>query len=165
LILQLTPEHCQSIKTHAESTYPEECCGFLLGQLQCAEQKDSHWVLEIWWAKNTWSPELETITEVDSANQPFSKTNRYWIDPQEILQVQRYARDRRLDIIGIYHSHTDHPAVPSECDRALAWSRYSYLIVSVSQGIAQDLLCWSLGENHQFQPQELLITPPAQNVT
>jgi proteasome lid subunit RPN8/RPN11 len=174
LSLQLTPEHCQSIKTHAESTYPEECCGLLLGKLRrddlrCDDQKDRKRVVEIRWANNTWSAdletELETMTEVAFPNYSLSKTNRYWIDPKEILQVQRYARDRRLDIIGIYHSHTDHPAVPSECDRVLAWLSYSYLIVSVSQRIAQDLLCWSLDENRQFQPEELIITPPAQSLS
>jgi proteasome lid subunit RPN8/RPN11 len=82
-----------------------------------------------------------------------------------MLKAQKDARDseallrsadRNLDIIGIYHSHPDHPAVPSEFDRAIAWSQYSYIIVSVQQGKACDLKSWSLDDDHQFQPEEIL---------
>jgi len=73
-----------------------------------------------------------------------------------MFKAQKDARDRNLDIIGIFHSHPDHPAVPSEFDRAIAWQQYSYIIVSVQQGKAWELKSWSLDDNHQFQPEELL---------
>ena len=92
-----------------------------------------------------------------SANPKGSKRNRFSIDPQAMLQVQKAARARHLDIIGIYHSHPDNPAVPSEFDRAIAWSSYSYIIVSVEQGQATDLNSWTLDEDRQFQPEEILI--------
>ena len=92
-----------------------------------------------------------------SANPEGSKRNRFSIAPQVMLQMQKAARERHLDIIGIYHSHPDNPAVPSEFDRAIAWSSYSYIIVSVEQGQATDLNSWTLDEDHQFQPEEILI--------
>ena len=92
-----------------------------------------------------------------SANPKGSKRNRFSIAPQVMLQMQKAARKRHLDVIGIYHSHPDNPAVPSEFDRAIAWSSYSYIIVSVEQGQATDLKSWTLDEDHQFQPEEILI--------
>lgn len=74
-----------------------------------------------------------------------------------MLKVQKEARDRQLDIIGIYHSHPDHPAIPSEFDRLCGWQAYSYIIVSVLQGKARDVLSWSLDDNHQFQPEEIVV--------
>ena len=89
---------------------------------------------------------------------PLSKTHRYWIDPRDILQAQKYARDRNLDIIGIYHSHTDNPAIPSECDRAYAWSQYAYLIVAVQNGRATEMRNWCLNDYRQFEAENVMAT-------
>jgi proteasome lid subunit RPN8/RPN11 len=164
--LQLQPDQLQLIKTQAERTYPEECCGLLLGLIQQHEAETICTVVTVWQVENAWNASVEaeleaakleaaTVTQSD-----VSKTNRYWIDPKDMLRAQRYARDRQLTIIGIYHSHTDHVAVPSECDRRLAWPEYSYLIVSVHRGTAQDLLSWKLDENHQFQPEMVCTVSP-----
>jgi proteasome lid subunit RPN8/RPN11 len=162
MVLHLSPDHVKAIATHAERTYPEECCGLLLGKLTRQNQQESRTLVEVLETQNAWSE--ETAAEMqDIVNQSAAlgttKTSRYWIDPQDLLNGQRYARDRQLDIIGIYHSHPNHSAVPSECDRTLAWSHYSYMIVSVQQGEAQDVRCWSLDDQHQFQAEDLCFTP------
>lgn len=150
------------ISAHAERTYPEECCGLLLGRLTRQHSRTDQLLVEVWATVNAWSEAaMASVSEVvdQAAMLDGTKASQYWIDPKDLLVGQKYARDRQLDIIGIYHSHPDHPAIPSECDRVLAWSHYVYLIVSVQRGIAQDLLCWSLDENHQFQPEEILLIP------
>ena len=86
-----------------------------------------------------------------------SKQQRYEIAPAEMLAAMKAARSRNLDIIGIYHSHPDQPAVPSECDRAAAWSQYSYAIVSVAGGTSVELQSWSLDDQRVFQAEDLLI--------
>lgn len=155
--LRLNSNHLHQIQTHAERTYPHECCGLLLGHMT-TEESDTRTVVDVWQTQNAWSEEvayeLSDIIQGDRLSS--STTDRYWIDPQAMLSAQRDARDRNLTIIGIYHSHPDHPAVPSECDRVLAWSSYSYLIVSVRQGCVQNLLSWRLDPNHQFQPETIL---------
>lgn len=164
--LSLCSEHLQLISAQAERTYPEECCGLLLGHFKRQQSQPDKTLVEVWATTNAWSEAaIASVSEMVGQDDPLdrTKTSRYWIDPKEMLIGQRYARDRQLDIIGIYHSHPDHPAIPSECDRALAWSHYVYLIVSVQQGIAQDLLCWSLDENHQFQPEEILLIPSSRS--
>jgi proteasome lid subunit RPN8/RPN11 len=76
-----------------------------------------------------------------------SESNRFLIDPLEQLRVEKDARARRLDVVGYYHSHPDHPARPSEYDREHAWPWYSYVIISVEQGKAGDFNAWVLAED------------------
>ena len=142
------------MQTHAESTYPEECCGLLLGNLR----GDVKTLVEVLATQNSWGDdEVDDFQAIESsAPGKSSKRNRFSIAPKVMLQAQKDARDRNLDIIGIFHSHPDHPAVPSEFDRAIAWQQYSYIIVSVQQGKACDLKSWSLNDEHQFQPEEIL---------
>jgi len=153
-ILKLHSHHLQAMQTHAESTYPEECCGLLLGQLS----DDEKILIEVLLTENSWDAEaVEAFQAVEgSAQLDTTKRTRYSIAPEAMLKAQKDARDRNLNIIGIYHSHTDHPAIPSEFDRAIAWQQYSYVIISVQQGKACDFKSWSLGDEHQFQPEELL---------
>lgn len=146
------------MQTHAESTYPEECCGLLLGNLS----GESRTLLEILPTENSWNEETAiAFQSVDGlSKQNSSKRNRFSIAPQVMLRVQKEARGRNLNIIGIYHSHIDHPAIPSAFDHMIAWSQYSYIIVSVQQGLACDLKSWSLDDNHQFQPEEIYTIEP-----
>ncbi|ASC69243.1 hypothetical protein XM38_001700 [Halomicronema hongdechloris C2206] len=157
MTLVLTADHLHQMRSHGERMYPEECCGILVGQL--LPDAGQRQLLELHPADNDWRPDVD----VDDGNpsgaqgesQHLSRTRRYWIDPRRLLQIQRYARDRNLAIIGIYHSHPDHDAVPSECDRTLAWPDYSYVIVSVHRGQAVDVRSWQLDETHHFQPDPL----------
>ncbi len=154
MVLKLHSHHLQAIQTHAESTYPEECCGILLGQLR-GEVKT---LIDILPTENNWDDEAANsfqIIESSVMGKP-SKRNRFSIAPKVMFEVQKEARDRHLDIIGIFHSHPDGSAVPSEFDRAIAWQQYSYIIVAVRQGKACDLKSWSLDDNHQFQPEETI---------
>jgi proteasome lid subunit RPN8/RPN11 len=153
-VLKLHSHHLQAIQTHAESTYPEECCGLLLGQ----RQGDAKTLIEVLPTENSWDDEAADAFESieGSAELESSKRSRFSIAPEVMLKAQKDARDRQLDIIGIFHSHPDHPAVPSEFDRAIAWQQYSYIIVSVQHGKVCDLKSWSLDDDHQFQPEEIL---------
>ena len=156
MILKLKSDHFQTICTHAEQTYPQECCGLLLGRMGDGEKV----LVELWQVENVWGPQTATIFSSESNSQDgLTRERRYTIDPQDMLKAQRYARDRQLAIVGIYHSHPNHPALPSECDRTLAWPEYSYIIVSVNQGKAGDLRSWQLDDDRQFQAEELKIEP------
>ncbi|MCY7321303.1 MAG: M67 family metallopeptidase [Phormidesmis sp. CAN_BIN36] len=147
MVLKLDSRHLQTIAAHAESTYPEECCGLLLGTVDATGTT----IVAIKSTENAWSADAIHISE------SLNKTRRYEIAPEVMLATMRESRDRDLAIVGIYHSHPDQPAVPSECDRQLAWQHYSYVIVSVEQGSAIDGRSWRLDANHQFQPEEILM--------
>ncbi|HMJ22187.1 MAG TPA: M67 family metallopeptidase [Terriglobales bacterium] len=108
-----------SLRRHGEETYPHECCGVLLGQI---DEDGVRRVTSVARAGNT---------RTDSAH------NRYNIDPKELIRIQGEGRERAEDIIGFYHSHPDHPAQWSPTDLAEAhWFGCSYVITSVEKGRA-----------------------------
>jgi proteasome lid subunit RPN8/RPN11 len=107
------------LRAHGEETYPNECCGILLGKAAA----DAIRVASLVRAGNT---------RTDSAH------NRYHIAPQELIAAQREARQRGLDIVGFYHSHPDHPAQWSQTDFAEAhWFGCSYVITAIEHGHAK----------------------------
>ena len=154
MVIRLGNEHLWDIRAHAESTYTDECCGLLLGKLS----QDSKTLVEVIATENVWSAEAaENFPNIEAASDvSYTQRSHYAIAPEIMLIAQKSARDRQLNIIGIYHSHPDHPAIPSECDRVYAWYEYSYIIVSVHQGKASGLKSWSLDNDHQFQPEEII---------
>jgi proteasome lid subunit RPN8/RPN11 len=120
-MLRLGQSHYDALRQHGEETYPQECCGVLLGRIDGADDR-TRLVTSIARAGNT---------RTDSPQ------NRYNIDPRELVRIQRAAREREEDIIGFYHSHPDHPARWSETDLAEAhWFGCSYVITSVEKGRA-----------------------------
>ncbi len=117
-MLRLKIAEYQAIRVHGEETYPHECCGVLLG----IADDGGNTVSETVRAGNT---------RTDSAH------NRYNISPQELVKIQRQAREKKLDIVGFYHSHPDHPAQWSVTDFAEAhWIGCSYVITAVEKGKA-----------------------------
>ncbi|WP_414577502.1 Mov34/MPN/PAD-1 family protein [Anabaena sp. CCY 9402-a] len=148
-VIKLTPQHQQTIFNHAESTYPNECCGLILGYMADGVKT----IVEVIPTANAWNSEADNFAGDKTTH---STERRYAIAPQVMLQVQKSARDKSLSIIGIYHSHPDYPAIPSECDRLYAWQGYLYIIVSVQKGVAGDIKTWSLDNTHHFQAETLV---------
>lgn len=148
-MIELSRAQIEAIRAHGESTYPEECCGLLIGKLN----QNRKTVVEVKATANVWNAEATDLF----LEQAGTKRSHYTIAPQTMLQVQKEMRDRNLQIIGIYHSHPNHPAIASECDRLYAWEQYSYIIVSVIQGKAQELLSWELDSDRRFQAEEIAI--------
>ncbi len=127
-MLTIAQEIISKIKSHGEETYPEECCGVLLGKFE-NEQKVVFEILKI-----------ENSTESE-------RKRRFLITAQDYLKAEKYAREKGFEIIGFYHSHPDHPAKPSDYDREHALPFLSYIIVSVENGIAKDVNSWVLKED------------------
>jgi len=75
------------------------------------------------------------------------RRTRYLIGPDEFRAAEARARAAGLDIIGFYHSHPDHPAIPSAFDREHAWPWYTYVIVSVHDGRPGVPRAWRLAED------------------
>jgi len=117
-MLKLSQKEYSEIRRHGEETYPHECCGVLLGQMD---------------------GDVRTVTSTARCGntRTDSPQNRYQIDPKELIRIQRQGRERGEDVIGFYHSHPDHPAHWSQTDLAEAhWIGCSYVITRVVQGKA-----------------------------
>src|SRR5690606_14844018 len=88
----------RQLTADALRTYPDECCGFLLG------------------ADNGDERTIEEIIVIQNAKQG-DKRRRFEIIPADYLKAEQYAEANNLTLLGVYHSHPDHPSVPSEHDR------------------------------------------------
>jgi proteasome lid subunit RPN8/RPN11 len=155
-MIYLNSSDFKIIVAQAEIIYPEECCGLLLGNIIDSEKI----VTEVYPTENVWNEEENSILFGDNQTDNLSKKNRFTIAHEVMLQVQKKAIAQNCSIIGVYHSHPDHPAQPSESDRAIAWEEYSYIIISVQQGQVQHCQSWVLNEDRQFYEENIIITLP-----
>jgi proteasome lid subunit RPN8/RPN11 len=135
--LLITPDHLRAIDRHGEETYPEECCGFLIGQASGEATM------------------VERLLPVANERQD-SRHNRYVINPETVLAAHKEARAAGADVVGYYHSHPDHPSRPSDFDREHAWPGLSYLIVSIQGGRAADARSWRLADDRDRFDEEII---------
>ncbi len=139
--LVLSDDQLDMIRQHGQATYPEEGGGLLLGRFDDGRAI----VEEIRVLPNTWDVDAE-------------RRRRYLIPGDVMLREQRAADVRDFDVVGYFHSHPDHPAIPSEFDRDHALPNWSYVIVSVEQGRAGDVRAWRLREDRSaFDAQEIAL--------
>ena len=125
----------ESLAACARQGYPHETCGLLLG----VRRGDEHVVSQLHRARNL---------NVERAE------DRYELDPDDFLAADREARAEGLDIVGIWHSHPDHPARPSATDRDAAWPEWSYIIVSVGREGVGEIRSWRLNGG-DFEEEEI----------
>jgi len=83
--------------------------------------------------------------------------DRYEMDPLDMLKTTREFENSPWDIIGIYHSHPDHPSRPSQTDTDRAWPNYSYVIISVRKGTVASANSWLLNESERKFYEEPLV--------
>jgi proteasome lid subunit RPN8/RPN11 len=135
-----TPESMiERIRKYSEAAYPNECCGFLLGSVE----------ENVFFIKDLW--------KVENAAED-SRHNRYLILPIDFLSADNSSRELGLGIIGVYHSHPDHAAIPSIIDQESAISHYLYIILNVTKGLAGELSGWIFNrEKRFFKREDLLI--------
>jgi proteasome lid subunit RPN8/RPN11 len=121
----LSPSAAAELRRLAASAYPSEGCGVLVGAVG--------------------ADGLLAVRSVTSgANLSARGRDRFELDPLAILRAERGAREAGLDVLGFWHSHPDHPAVPSRLDTERAWAEYLYVIVSSSADGTGDLRGWRL---------------------
>jgi proteasome lid subunit RPN8/RPN11 len=137
--LQLSAELLAQIHAHGEAAYPEEGAGFLLGQAGGENRTGT------------------LIMPASNTREDVARQNRYQISPQENLAAEQLAAARGLDVIGIFHSHPDHPNQPSDFDREWALPWYSYLISTVNKGKAIETRSWRLSDDRSIYSEEEIV--------
>jgi proteasome lid subunit RPN8/RPN11 len=118
----------KAIQAHGEQAYPEEGAGFLLGEPGEVRR-------------------VVSIQPLPNAREDSARYNRYLITPQEYLKAEEAAERLELTLLGVFHSHPDHPNLPSDYDREWAQPFFSYLITSVQEGKALATRSWRLLED------------------
>jgi proteasome lid subunit RPN8/RPN11 len=125
-----------AVRAHAEKEYPDECCGFLIGDVDPTTQS-------------------RTVHRVEPArNQLLSnREHRFVIVPQDLADLEERLEPEGLTVLGFYHSHPDHPAEPSPFDTEHAWPWYTYLILRVGAGRAGEFGSFELDpDRREFRP-------------
>jgi len=156
----------EALRAHGEETYPNECCGVLLGK-NISGEGDTAAAVDSTAATNS-AAAINKVQQIVRAGntRTDSAHNRYNIAPQELVKIQRQARGLGLDIVGFYHSHPDHPAQWSTTDFAEAhWLGCSYIITSIEHGKAattNSFLLRGTGEDDKnFEDEPIQIDIPA----
>lgn len=130
----LTATVLSAIREHGRSTYPNECCGALIG-------RDAH-VVDAFALPNT--------TEE-------GPRRRFLVRPDDYRAAESKASASGAELLGFYHSHPDHPAVPSQYDLDHAWPFFSYVIVAVREGEPGDLRSWRLRDDRSQFDEEGIV--------
>ncbi len=142
--LWISSQLAEKIRAHGQETYPHECCGALLGHdSESTSQDAAREVLGL----------FPLVNRRDD-----SPRNRFSVTAEDVLEADKSAQAQGLEVVGWYHSHPDHPARPSQYDRDHAWPWYSYVIISVQNGAAQDMTSWRLNDDREeFSPEGIEI--------
>jgi len=138
--LTLTASSLAALRRHAAETFPEECCGFLLGR------------------SDDGGAAVEAVRPARN-EAPAARATRFLISPEAVLLARREARELGLAVVGYYHSHPDGRAEPSRHDLEHAWPATSYLIVPVAAGVAGELRSWRLRDDGEGFVEEW-VEPP-----
>jgi proteasome lid subunit RPN8/RPN11 len=127
------------IKEISSSVEPDlnECCGFLFGY-QNIQNK--------------------TITKVIGAanSKVGDKRTNYEITSKDYLQAEHIAFQEDLDLLGIYHTHPNRPAIPSDYDQQMALPCFSYIIISVIDKKIASIRSWQLDDDLKFKEEKIL---------
>src|SRR5436189_1791195 len=132
----IEPKAKRSMAADAINTFPDECCGFLFG----TEKGNHRYISDILIVNNS--------KEGD-------KKRRFEISAKDYLKAEQYADQNDLQLLGVYHSHPNHPAIPSEHDRVAAQPYFSYIIISVKEKMIADIRSWQLNENFMFEEETI----------
>jgi proteasome lid subunit RPN8/RPN11 len=143
--LRFDPATLRAVRDHGERAYPDEGAGLLLGHLEADDIRHvTHWrPLE-----NRW----------DAAG----RKRRYQLDPRDLMRIEDDAERDGLAVLGVFHSHPDHPPRPSAFDLEHALPYYSYLITSVDSGAAGESRAWRLADDRSEFAEEAIQTADRQ---
>jgi proteasome lid subunit RPN8/RPN11 len=137
--IKLTSVVEEAIRIHGEQAFPNECCGFLFGN-----ETDGR-VINL-------STRVENSKEGD-------QRRRFEISPFDYMKAEQFAIENETTLLGIYHSHPNHPAIASVHDLAKAMPYFSYVIVSIMDGKYDDIKSWKLyDEKREFHEEQVLIS-------
>ena len=135
--MKISAELREQMRALGEKAYPNEGCGILLGGF---------------------GDEIEVVEVREGTNLREDRArDRYILDPKDILQAEKDARERGIEVVGFWHTHPDHPAQPSQYDADHAWPEYVYVIMAIHSGSQVDVNAFVLRQEDppEFGPEPI----------
>ena len=133
-MIHMEDEALEAMFEDALHGFPFECCGFLFGN----EENDYRSISLIM-----------RVTNISKEDQ----RRRFSISATDYILAENYADENNLSLLGIYHSHPNYPAVPSETDRLSAQPYFSYVIISILNKKISHVRSWRLNDQNQFEEE------------
>jgi len=139
-MIRIAPEPWAAMVSHARATYPNECCGAMIGVVADGGK---------------------TVSEALPLENAFAgaQATRYELRPEDLMAADKAARARNMDLIGIYHSHPDCDAYFSETDLKNSCPWYSFLVLSIRKGEFDHANSWLPNVEQTEAAKEELIWP------
>lgn len=139
-MIRINSEAARVMIAHAQSTFPDECCGVMIGSID----GDSKTVTAAFPLENAYKGKQE---------------DRYEIRPEDLLAADKKARAEGLDLIGIFHSHPDCDAYFSKTDLENSCPWYSFVVLSIKGGQFDHVNCFLPNADQTAAEKEELIWP------
>jgi proteasome lid subunit RPN8/RPN11 len=137
-MIEIEKQPWQQMVEHARSTYPNECCGAMLGSVNDGQKR------------------VVAAMPLENASAG-SQRQRYELRPEDLLKADREARRQQLDLVGIYHSHPDCGAYFSETDLKNSCPWYSFLVLSIQRGEFDHANSWLPNPDQTAAEKEELV--------
>jgi proteasome lid subunit RPN8/RPN11 len=128
-MIHIEPDAWREMVAHAQATYPNECCGAMLGTSGTP-------------GANGGAEKAVSIALPLENAYTGERGSRYELRPEDLLRADKEARSRKLDLVGIYHSHPDCDAYFSETDLKNSCPWYSFVVLSISNGAFHHANSW-----------------------
>lgn len=136
-VLNISEEASKTMIADAIQAFPNECCGFFYGTESEKER-------------------IITIAKPVINNKEGDQRRRFEISPFDYMKAEHFALQSNLQLIGVYHSHPNHPSVASIHDLAKALPYFSYVILSIVEGQFNTIQSWRLKEDvREFREEEI----------
>jgi desampylase len=139
-MLHLAQGLLQRLVEAGEAAYPEEACALLVGRAGLGD--------------------IRHVERIElAANVADDRRRRFEVDPGLRIGLERELRGTHRRVIGVWHSHPDHPAQPSATDAAMAFEPdLVWLITAVIGGQAAASAAFAVCDHGPgFRPLALLL--------
>jgi proteasome lid subunit RPN8/RPN11 len=137
-MIRVEPEPWATMVAHARASFPDECCGAMLGSTDGG---------------------TKIVRQAIALENAFegAQATRYELRPADLLAADKAARERHMDLIGIYHSHPDCDAYFSATDLKNSCPWYSFVVLSIQKGEFHHANCFLPNVDQTDAPKEELI--------
>jgi len=139
MAITLSKEVKDQIRAHAVRDYPFECCGFLFGHVDTQQRT------------------IIKSKPVENVEEAANKKRNFEISSEAYMKAEEEVEQEGMVLAGIYHSHPDHPAVPSQSDLKKALPFFSYVIMTAKVSEIGSLKSWYLNDDGKFEEEEVTI--------